>query len=307
MFRFSFLPIFTVQLLLLANTFAQPVSADSSNCLKCHAMPSLALIDSSTGAIRSLAIDRDEFQHSNHGELECTACHDPQLSAFPHAAELKEENLYCLDCHREDEETAFYNFPEIEKQFFESVHYQRMPQKFTCFTCHDPHTFIVTARRAEVIANTINYDNGVCLDCHTAAVALTGKTLPDLNTSHAWLPHQQRHWDNVRCVDCHTPVSELGVSHNILAGDKAVKNCVECHSTESRLAHSLYKFEAQQERSEAGFFNAIILNNSYIIGATRNYYLNVLSFIIFGLTLAGITGHALLRWMAKRKNGNGTR
>ena len=43
---------------------------------------------------------------------------------------------------------------------------------------------------------------------------------------------------------------------------------------------SLYKFESKAQRQD-GFFNGIILNESYVIGANRNEYLNLLSLIIF--------------------------
>ena len=43
---------------------------------------------------------------------------------------------------------------------------------------------------------------------------------------------------------------------------------------------SLYKFESKEQRQD-GFFNGIILNESYVIGANRNEYLNILSLIIF--------------------------
>jgi hypothetical protein len=62
---------------------------------------------------------------------------------------------------------------------------------------------------------------------------------------------------------------------------------------------TLYKFETVEKRNKLGFFNAAILSDHYIIGANRNYYLNVASLIIFGLTLLGITIHAIIRIMSK--------
>ena len=46
------------------------------------------------------------------------------------------------------------------------------------------------------------------------------------------------------------------------------------------LMASLYKFESKAQRRD-GFFNGIILNESYVIGANRNEYLNLLSLVIF--------------------------
>jgi hypothetical protein len=57
---------------------------------------------------------------------------------------------------------------------------------------------------------------------------------------------------------------------------------------------SLYKFESKAQRRD-GFFNGIILNESYVIGANRNEYLNLLSLIIF-VGVIGIIGiHIVFR------------
>ncbi len=60
------------------------------------------------------------------------------------------------------------------------------------------------------------------------------------------------------------------------------------------LMASLYKFESKEKRKD-GFFNGIILNQSYVIGANRNEYLNLLSLIIFGGMLAVISVHIFFR------------
>ena len=62
---------------------------------------------------------------------------------------------------------------------------------------------------------------------------------------------------------------------------------------------SLYKFQSKQNRSEIGFLNATILNNSYVISANRNPALNNISLIIFGLVLLIIIIHSILRIISK--------
>jgi membrane protein DedA with SNARE-associated domain len=64
---------------------------------------------------------------------------------------------------------------------------------------------------------------------------------------------------------------------------------------------SLYKFESKEQRRD-GFFNGIILNASYVIGANRNEYLNLLSLIILAVVLVVITIHIIFRIKGKRKN-----
>ena len=64
---------------------------------------------------------------------------------------------------------------------------------------------------------------------------------------------------------------------------------------------SLYKFESKVQRRD-GFFNGIILNESYVIGANRNEYLNIISLIIF-IGVIGIIGiHVVFRMRQNNKN-----
>jgi hypothetical protein len=117
---------------------------------------------------------------------------------------------------------------------------------------------------------------------------------------HDWLPNQIAHFASVRCIECHTHVSDdVLVAHQIQTKDKAVKKCVECHSQNSILMTSLYKFQAKEKRDKFGFFNSEILGDSYIIGANRNYYLNVMSGLIFGFVMLGIIIHTILRVLKK--------
>jgi hypothetical protein len=232
-------------------------------------------------------------------------CHSEQFTTFPHPSNLKYENLYCLNCHQDNPNLFKYSFNTIENDFKNSIHYQKFGNKFTCFNCHDPHSFKINTRINSDIKKTVLYDNHICIECHnneTKLANFTKEIIPDLSAAHQWLPHKDLHWKSVRCIDCHTGKSIAGVSHKILSKEKALKNCVECHSTNSILVQSLYKFQTKEERNKEGFINAVILNNSYVIGATRNYYLNLLSFIIFGSTLIALTIHGWMRWSSKKRN-----
>ena len=271
-------------------------------------MSTLGYKDPQSGILKNLSVNPDIFYNSNHKDLECTECHSKEFNSFPHPSKLKRENLYCLNCHLDNSQLFKYSFKTIEKDFKESIHFQKFGYKFTCFNCHDPHSFKINARINNEIKKTVLYDNHICLECHNDELKLvqfTNEVIPDLNTAHQWLPHKDLHWKSVRCIDCHTAESNAGISHKILSKEKALRNCVECHSANSILVQSLYKFQTKEERNKEGFVNAVILNNSYVIGATRNYYLNLLSFIIFGLTLAALSIHILLRLASKKGNSNG--
>jgi hypothetical protein len=81
---------------------------------------------------------------------------------------------------------------------------------------------------------------------------------------------------------------------------EAVKLCNECHSQNSMLMASLYKFASKEQRRD-GFFNGVILNESYVIGANRNEYLNLASLIIF----VGLIGVLVIHvWFRIRKENN---
>ena len=139
----------------------------------------------------------------------------------------------------------------------------------------------------------------MCMSCHSNNIKfqlISDKLKPALSHIHEWLPNQELHFMNVRCIECHTQVIDsLAVSHNILPKEKALKNCVECHSKNSMLMASLYKYKNLQNRSQNGKLNAIISNKSYVIGAYQNVWLNYFSILIFLLTLAGICLHLILR------------
>jgi hypothetical protein len=85
------------------------------------------------------------------------------------------------------------------------------------------------------------------------------------------------------------------VAHKILPKAEAVKKCAECHSNNSILMASLYKYKLKEVRSAKGFFSSIFTSDSYVIGANRNFYLNMISVIIFGFVIIGIIVHTVLR------------
>ena len=153
-------------------------------------------------------------------------------------------------------------------------------------------------RNEENLKQTIAYDNGICLNCHSNFSnfqLLTDRKEINIIEKHDWLPNQTLHFANVRCIECHTQINNnVPVSHLILPREQAVKHCNECHSKNSILMASLYKFESKAQRRD-GFFNGIILNSSYVIGANRNGYLNVLSVVIFLVVIGVIVIHIIFR------------
>lgn len=278
---------------------------ENSACLRCHAMKTLGYLDSLTGRIVNLSVDSLKFAESNHKALKCIDCHTKDYQTYPHPAVTKSENLYCLNCHKDDARFAVFRFPDVEKEFHRSVHYKELGDKFSCFQCHDPHVFAIGDSTRPVL-DIVRADNQLCLNCHNSSAMFanyTDKQIPSLEYIHSWLPNNELHWKYVRCVECHTPHTKY-MSHDILAADQAERLCAECHTANSILMTKLYRYNVKEERQKNGFINASALNNAYVIGMTRNIVLDRLSLVLFGLMLLGVAGHAAGRAISSRRKND---
>jgi len=285
--------------------FVSPYEEDNQLCFKCHGQQryeytNVTLERQVRGIMCSERIvDKTEFYRSNHKNFSCTDCHSGEYVNFPHAGELRmEQKFTCLDCHGGDETYAKYHFEEIDAEYQNSAHFKLEADGFSCWKCHDPHTYKINVRTSENLKETILYDNNICLNCHSnfdQFQLLSDKEEVNVLKKHDWLPSQAAHFKSVRCIECHTRVNDsILVSHQIRPKAEAVRLCNECHSQNSLLMASLYKFESKAQRKD-GFFNGIILNESYVIGANRNEYLNILSLLILLGVLGVIFIHILFR------------
>jgi hypothetical protein len=285
-------------------------ASENEGCLKCHGQSKFYVENKESGKTMTkkmyseLIIRRDLFYVSNHREFKCIDCHSEDYATFPHAGNLMMQAMpNCLDCHGGDPKYSKYHFENIEKEFNESVHVKRLGANFTCWKCHNGHFYKITARPSENIKHTISYDNAICLNCHADSLnyeLLTDKENPSLISKHDWLPNQKLHFLSVRCIECHTRKSANDstlVAHEILPKQLAVKKCQECHATNSILLATLYRYEVKEIRSTRGFIKGSIVNDKYVIGANRNYYLNILSIIIVISVFIGILIHAILRFI----------
>jgi len=288
-----------------------PNAEENQNCFQCHGQSKYTYENTEQGRMvyqrmyTELIISPNDFYVSNHRSFKCTDCHSEEYKNFPHEGILRMEYKYtCLDCHEGDETYAHFYFEQIDAEFQESVHSEKHSDEFTCWMCHDPHTYKINARTNANIKETVIYDNTICLDCHSdfrRFQLLTDRERPNLIKSHDWLPNQELHISSVRCIECHTEkISDsVLVKHKVLSKEMAVRNCKECHSTNPELLASLYKYEAQEVRSRDGFFRGITTSESVVIGASRNLTLNIISLILFAGVLAGIGIHAFLRVIKK--------
>jgi hypothetical protein len=292
--------------------FVSPYFEDNERCFKCHGQGKYEYTNETLGRqVRALMcsqriVNRDLFYQSNHKSFSCTDCHSPEYAKFPHAGELRmEQKLNCIDCHGGDEKFAQYHFEAIDSEYIQSTHYKLQEDGFSCWSCHNPHTYKINIRNTDNIKETISYDNAICLSCHSDFnhfQLLTDRKEINILKTHEWLPNQAVHFQNVRCIECHTRINNnILVSHQIRPKKEAVRRCNECHSQNSILMATLYKFESKEQR-RSGFFNGIILNESYVIGANRNKFLNMISFGILALVLFGIGIHVAFRVRKDKHN-----
>jgi hypothetical protein len=282
-----------------SQTYQSTTLTGNDYCLQCHSKSYYNLKNPETGKIHrkmlsyNNVIDTNAFKKSNHRKFKCTTCHSDEFKVFPHSEKaLFEEIASCVDCHSGDSIAEAYKFDLIDIDFQQSVHATKHSENFTCWKCHEAHSY-------KVNATNIEYDNSMCLNCHANTKKyklIMDKNNPNILEKHEWLPNQQIHFQNVRCIECHARVNDsIFIAHNIQPKSKAVKLCAECHSTNSLLKQTLYKYQSKDKINKKGFFNAEILNQSYVIGANRNYYLNLASIVILIIVIVGIAIHIVLR------------
>jgi len=248
----------------------------------------------------------DRYYMSVHKSFKCTDCHSEDYDSFPHPSTLRFEIHYqCIDCHGGDETYAKFNFEKIEEEFLSSIHSTNHSDEFSCWMCHSPHYYSLSARKESNTKNIVAYSNSICLNCHSNIdnyQLISNERNSDLISKHDWLPNQQAHFNSVRCIDCHAEMNEdVLVAHKIKSKNDAVKNCIECHSQNSKLLESLYRYDIKERTSKYGFYNARILNETFIIGANRNYLLNILSVVMASGILLLILFHLFFRIIKKTK------
>lgn len=290
-----------------------PSFQDNETCLACHGSGFYRLHDTITGMQKRQAmcqdyfVSREKFYNSVHRSFSCTDCHSYEYMNFPHAISLRFEPAFaCIDCHGGDETYAQYHFEEIESEYQASVHASINHGEFTCWKCHDPHGYVPLARRDTFSGDFIVKSNQMCLECHGNVEnlqLLTDRELYNVISKHDWLPNQSLHFQSVRCIECHSALNDsILIAHKILPADSAISDCIRCHSQNSVLMGSLYKFRIIESRKSSGFVNAAIIeNNSYVIGANRSRFMNIASILIFILAVLAMAVHTAFR-IRKSKN-----
>lgn len=259
---------------------------------------------------RETTIDPDRYAESVHRNVACPACHADGFASFPHEARAAAAPD-CMSCHG-GVDTAPYDFVHIEKGVQASVHTRMAGGTFRCSNCHSPHYFVPATRMTDAAA-AARRANGSCLHCHVGdeAAAAAPPALGRVARQHQWLPHWQLHLSAAPCIACHTSreqrpdatsaaLDAQRMAHVVLPATQAQRDCVGCHSQNSLLVTKLYAYLAWKERAERGWLNAVLFNNAYVTGATRNWWLDWATLIMTGMTIVGIALHAAGRWLGAR-------
>ena len=82
--------------------------------------------------------------------------------------------------------------------------------------------------------------------------------------------------------------------------EESEKLCVNCHTRNTVLLTTLFRYWKESDRQRYGFINTLIFSEAYVVGVTRNVILDRLSLIITALVIGGILIHALLRILLGR-------
>jgi len=283
---------------------------DNNFCLSCHGNRWYTYWNSdSTQQIqhkmfKDLVIDSIEFYQNNHKTFACTDCHSSEYNNLPHKSDLKLEQMpACMDCHDDSEFKPGLNFKTISDEFDKSVHATRENSKTNCWSCHNPHSYRITTRSEHNLKEVVAYDNSICLECHSGMGKfdlLYGDPKSNLLAKHQWLPDPVKHFKSARCIECHTEIREdMLVAHNIRPKEEAVKTCAACHSADSRLKHTLYKYQLQQQREEKGVFSTIVSGRVLAVGTNPSPILNLISLLMVAMAFGGIIIHSLIRIFKK--------
>lgn len=234
---------------------------ESSDCLECHASAGLKIERNGTDV--SLYVDKERYENSVHGGLECIDCHT-QLSDvknFPHAKNLNPVN--CGECHDDE------NGPIAA--YWSSTHGQHVKagdkDAPRCQDCHGSH-YVLRLADPNSSVSPFNIPK-MCAQCHAEGAQVERThSLPEeqvferykdsihgeglfrqgltvtavctsCHTGHNVLPHTDPkssiHQSNVvrTCEKCHGIIEQ--VHRKVIAGELwerqgVVPICVECHS-----------------------------------------------------------------------------
>lgn len=275
-------------------------------CLSCHRFE--------PGAKKVSPASMIKYETGNHGSRtikginEAAGCVDCHGGHNLHKSEMLEPKVHkykvpniCSKCH-----------VAVSAEYKSSIHGISLLKKDMdtpgCTYCHGEHNpkpipyvpnsvFQETKiKREVVIKNKMIY----CISCHSNETLMKKNGRKTIAAAHNWLQNRERHWEVLRCVDCHSSSDAHSLSHNILPKSKTPRNCEDCHEQNSVLMTKMYKQKKIMAREKSGIIAGILNSTAYVNGTTRNLFLEIVTFVIIGLTIFAALFHTMLRIYFRR-------
>ena len=272
------------------------VEEANAACHECHAVPEMAVFDPRTDRMVMLSVDPLDYRRSVHGQLPCAACHPSGYDHLPHSGPLSYPRFLCVSCHQEAEDVPQLALEERREELLGSAHGIQAAHNFDCHTCHDPHRFRLV-REEGLALERIQASNQLCLHCHGSA---TGRKIgfEDQAVStdtHGLFPNPRAHFRKVKCVSCHTGEGQT-LDHDVLAADRSVRECSECHGQDSPRFEDSYIARVSPGAAESA---GEARDDVYVIGSTRSVWLDRIGLGLLVMVLALTLGHSLARQIRK--------
>jgi cytochrome b subunit of formate dehydrogenase len=185
--------------LLFAGSLCAETGLDPENCLSCHGMPWMAVLDS-TG-VRDFHVDESSYQNSVHGRFSCRQCH-LDVDQVPHTLPVQQVDC-SVACHVIDPYTgADFSHRKMAKDLQESAHGKRGEgtyddRKPGCKDCHS------NSQYWQELTPELARAEKKCLACHDDynELGLDFKHLA-LHMSEDQIWRHQKNFE--ACVRCHT-------------------------------------------------------------------------------------------------------
>lgn len=251
-------------------SFVGSVHADDpDNCLLCHQYRGLGRLDEQTQRIHLFFVDPDySAAHAGpHSRLACTACHERnEVAVIPH---LKMTPVDCTrTCHLSNPAGLERNFShsDVKVELEQSVHRLESLQKTTftkgpllqegqsaCLYCHDEPIFRDPLGVLPNFRELQGHLTDRCDVCHSQEVPIdTGYYVRHV-TSRLQPARSTLELAQV-CAVCHSD-PQITETHHLkdavasyvrsfhgkaaLLGDETTANCLSCHVTQGKDAHSM--------------------------------------------------------------------
>jgi thiosulfate reductase cytochrome b subunit len=232
-------------------------------------------------------IDPRAYERSEHGRLDCVACHDSGYAdSLPHHGPPSRARFLCVGCHEALGDLEQLDLPARRDELQRGAHGDEDQRRMDCHDCHDPHRFRLVRSHPSPFQR-IERSNAICLRCHGEPLTRASGygALNDAAETHDRFPNVARHFTRVKCVLCHT-AAKTGAGHDIANAAASLGSCEECH----RRADPTYAANYGDTPAESGPREGV-----YVVGSSRSVWLDRGSQVGFLALVLLILAHVLRR------------